>query len=101
LLDNHHAFSLILIEIVVDGETKAFSINEKLSGDTAICHFEKALKTHHASLNTFLVKEVAVKLCELGCRWINWEQDLGLDGLRRSKLSYQPAHYLKKFTITR
>lgn len=101
LLENFSAFNLMVTEVVVDGEIKAFSINELLSGKFALCHFEKALSTHHEHLNTFLAIEVARKLREAGCEFMNWEQDLGLEGLRRSKRSYRPVRMLKKYTLAR
>lgn len=100
ILDNAAAFNLMITEVAVDGEIKAFSINERLDGQYAICHFEKALSTHHEHLNTFLTIEVARKLHAAGCTFMNWEQDLGLEGLRRSKRSYQPVKMLKKYTIS-
>lgn len=100
MLDNLSAFELLLVEVMVDGEIKAFSINELLPQHYAICHFEKALSTHHEHLNTFLTIEVARKLHAHGCRWMNWEQDLGLEGLRQSKRSYHPVRMLKKYTIS-
>lgn len=100
LLDNFAAFKLVLIEVVVDGEIKAFSINELLDREYSICHFEKALSTHHEHLNTFLTIEVARELQAAGSRLMNWEQDLGLEGLRRSKHSYHPVHMLKKYTVS-
>lgn len=100
ILENSQAFKPIIVEVWVDGSIKAFSINEIINQDYAICHFEKALKTHHEHLNTFLTIEVAKKLRAAGCRWANWEQDLGLDGLRRSKRSYHPVRMLKKYTVS-
>lgn len=101
ILDNFDGFRAIVFEILVDGEIKAFSINEVIDDKYAICHFEKALKVHHENIYTFLAIEVAKLLvAETGCQWVNWEQDLGLEGLRRSKSSYHPDHMLKKFTVS-
>ena len=33
-------------------------------------------------------------------RFVNREQDLGDEGLRKSKLSYQPIDFMKKYTVT-
>jgi hypothetical protein len=101
LFENFSAFELIIVEVVVDNEIKAFSVNELLASGYALCHFEKALTTHHEHLNTFLTIEVAKKLHEAGCEFMNWEQDLGLEGLRRSKQSYHPIRMLKKYTLSR
>lgn len=101
LLSNADKFDLLVIEIMVDGEIKAFSINEILNKKYAICHFEKVIKSYHANLSSFFVTEVAKKIIETGCSLVNWEQDLGLEGLRQSKMSYNPTGFLKKYTISR
>lgn len=81
-----------------DGHVVGFSINEVLDNEFAVCHFEKALKVHE-NIYTFLANEVARSLMAQGVRWINWEQDLGIPGLRASKSSYFPERFLKKYTI--
>ena len=99
LLDNFSEFNAVLVEVRVDRELKAFSINEVIDDNYILCHFEKALRVHHENIYAFLAAEVAKELKYTGCRWVNWEQDLGLPGLRRSKESYQPVRMLKKYTI--
>ncbi|MDO8265988.1 MAG: phosphatidylglycerol lysyltransferase domain-containing protein [Candidatus Saccharibacteria bacterium] len=99
LLLNADKLNLIVVELLIDGEIKAFSINELLSEGYAICHFEKALKEHHDYLSAYFVKIVASEMKKHGYRFVNWEQDLGLSGLRHSKRSYKPAIMLKKYSI--
>src|ERR1035438_2926498 len=75
-----------------------FSINEKISDGYSICHFEKALPIHD-NIYTYIVHETAKELLTLGCKYVNWEQDLDLPGLRKSKLSYRPEKFLKKYQV--
>jgi hypothetical protein len=101
LVDSCAAFELYLVEILLNDQAIAFSINEKLPNDYALCHFEKALPEYHSgNIYTYLSQQVAIKLLGFGCSRVNWEQDLGLSGLRKSKLSYHPATFLKKYSVT-
>ena len=34
-----------------------------------------------------------------GVKYFNWEQDLGLPGLRKSKEKYHPSFFFKKFIV--
>lgn len=99
LLDHSSALNLLLTCVLVDGQLKGFSINEILDENYAICHFEKALKDHHTNVYPYLIREVAKALKSRGIPYVNWEQDLGLDGLRQSKQSYSPHVMFKKYTV--
>jgi hypothetical protein len=83
--------------LLVDGRVEAFSLGEKLNDETAVIHFEKAnaeLEGAYAMINQ--------QFCEHACsehRYVNREQDLGIEGLRRAKLSYQPASLIEKYRI--
>lgn len=93
-------FTLVGMQIFLHGKCVGFSINEILNDDYAICHFQKALLAY-PHMDAFLTNLVAIELGHFGCRFINWEQDLGLPGLRELKTSYGPDHFLKKYRITR
>ena len=99
LLDNASELNLLLTMIEVDGKSVAFSINETLANGFAICHFEKAIPVHD-QIFTFVAKKAAQHLLESGCDYVNWEQDLGLEGLRRSKMAFNPDRFLKKYKIS-
>ena len=66
----------------------AFWIVGRVSQTKAISHFEKSRTWVYPGLVQVLKREVAGILDASGVSEINLEQDLGIDGLRRSKTSY-------------
>jgi len=100
LLTHSAKIKLSITELRLENQLVGFSINEILRGGYAICHFEKAIPIHE-NIYTFLAKAVAENLCDHNVKLVNWEQDLGIPGLRKSKLNYQPVKMLKKYTIKR
>lgn len=100
LLKNASSIDLIAMEIIIDKQMVGFSINEAHDNSFIICHFQKSILTHKG-IDVFLTSEVAKELLARGYTYINWEQDLGLDGLKQMKSSYKPVKMLKKYTISR
>jgi hypothetical protein len=86
---------------VLSGERMVgFAISEVLSNQFAVGHFLKA-DTRLRGVFEYLRRAQACRLQELGCRWINVQEDLGLPGLRQAKLSYRPVALLRKYTLRR
>ncbi|MDH4220390.1 MAG: phosphatidylglycerol lysyltransferase domain-containing protein, partial [Candidatus Aminicenantes bacterium] len=83
--------------VAVDRELAAFSIGEKLNADTAVIHIE-IVSPAHDGLAQFINREFVKNECS-GYKYINREQDIGLAGLRRAKMSYHPHHMVKKYDI--
>ena len=84
--------------IKINGKTAAVTLGEEIGGDTFCVHIEKADTSHngiYTGINNLFAAEFASD-----CRYINREEDLGLEGLRKSKLSYKPAFLLNKYIIT-
>ena len=100
LLDNVRFFSLIGLQVNIGGQIVGFSINELTTRAFAICHFQKSILSY-TNVDIFLTNIVAKELEKKGCKYVNWEQDLGLPGLKQLKMSYKPDHFLKKYTIRR
>jgi len=67
----------------------AFSLFEKLNPTTCVVHFEKALR-QYKGLYQLVNRETAKYALSKGYQHINREEDLGLEGLRKAKLSYYP-----------
>ena len=81
--------------IIVDGKIAAFSIGEKLNDNCALIHIEKADTAYsgiYAAINNEFVKNEWS-----GFEYINREEDMGLEGLRKAKMSYRPHHMIRKF----
>ncbi|MDD5016647.1 MAG: phosphatidylglycerol lysyltransferase domain-containing protein [Eubacteriales bacterium] len=85
--------------LFVNGNLEAYSIGEKFEDDMAIIHIEKAnpdIQGTYAMINREFVKN---EWC--GVTYINREEDMGLEGLRKAKLSYNPVFLLEKYTCIR
>jgi hypothetical protein len=94
---NWERFSLIGGAVVVDGRIQAFAIGERLSPTTAVVHFEKAnpeMRGMYQLINQWFCQN---ELSEYA--YVNREQDLGIEGLRKAKESYHPHHMVRKLTI--
>lgn len=100
LLESANFLNLIPIGIYHDGKLIAFSIDELLQNNYSIIHFEKA-DTNFVGIFQYLKQATAKHISELGGKYINYEQDLGIPGLKQAKQSWNPVSYLKKYTITR
>lgn len=81
--------------IRVEGKPVAFTIGEEINEEAFVVHFEKALSDYTGSY-TIINREFAAYSLS-GYRYINREEDLGLEGLRKAKLSYHPALLLERF----
>lgn len=81
--------------IKVEEKPVAFDIGEKINKDIFVIHFEKA-STEFDGAYAIINKEFA-KNEILDYKYVNREEDLGIEGLRKSKLSYHPEIILSRF----
>lgn len=96
LLNNFFPLDMRGAIIRINGKICAFTAGEELNGDTFVIHIEKAsydITGAYAVINN----EFAKRALE-GYKYINREEDMGLEGLRKAKRSYNPAFMGKKFT---
>ena len=80
------------------GTIVALSVGEVV-GDTLYVHVEKA-RLDFAGAYQAIVSEYAKAACRPDTLYINREDDSGEEGLRRSKLSYQPLRLIDKYWVT-
>ncbi len=99
MLKNCQTLNILGAVIEIEGRIRAFSIGEALNDTTFVVHAEKALSKFtgvYQALNNFFVSIVPEKFS-----FINREQDLGLENLRKAKMSYQPTSFVKKYTLSK
>lgn len=96
-LKNYQALDFKGGVIRVEDKIVAFSFGEVISKDMAIIHIEKADSNYlgaYQIINQQLIKNEFSNLS-----YINREQDLGIEGLRRAKKSYNPIFMVEKFIV--
>ena len=83
--------------IRLEGQPVAFSFGESLNADTAVLHMEKAdpsVQGLYAVINQECCRHAWGDL-----EFINREEDMGEDGLRKAKESYYPVRLVEKYKI--
>lgn len=95
-LENFFKLNLIGAIIKINGKIVAFCVGEKMYKPNMFCtHFEKASAEYpkaYTAINK-LFSEFLLNKFEL----VNREDDAGIEGLRKAKLSYHPEFILKKY----
>ncbi|MCB2307229.1 phosphatidylglycerol lysyltransferase domain-containing protein [Clostridium estertheticum] len=98
ILENIEIVNTKGIAVYVDEKIVAFSLGEKLNDDLAVIHIEKA-DTSYSGVYSFINKAFVDRSFS-DVKIINREQDLGIEGLRKSKLSYHPFKLEKKYIFS-
>ncbi len=96
-LSNYETLGFTGGAIFIDGRVQAFSFGEMLNPDTAVIHIEKANPEIDG-----LYTAINQRFCAASwthAKFINREQDLGVEGLRKAKQSYHPHHMVNKFVL--
>ena len=95
--DNYADLAMEGIAILDQGQILAMTMGSRLSPDTFDIHFEKAREDvdgAYAAVNCEFARYLRLKYPEVA--YMNREEDLGLEGLRKAKLSYNPHHLVEK-----
>ncbi len=95
-LENYKELGLCGAMILNSEGICAFTIGGRLNSNTFVVHVEKGLDAcdgAYAVINNYFAAQAAADY-----EYINREDDLGLEGLRKSKMSYYPAYLINKYT---
>ncbi|MEZ6854023.1 DUF2156 domain-containing protein [Halodesulfovibrio aestuarii] len=89
--------TLIGGSIQVDGKVVAYTVAEAINDETVVIHFEKGktdYKGIYQAINNFFLTDGGSRFT-----YVNREQDLDDEGLRKAKMSYNPSDFVKKFVV--
>ena len=92
------ALGLIGYALRVNGEICAVTFGSRTREDTVNVHFEKALVSvegAYAAINRGFAEYILENYPE--AIYLNREDDVGIEGMRRAKLSYYPHHMIEKW----
>ena len=80
--------------IRVDGKVVAYTLGERHSDKLFVTHFEKAPAQMQGAYP--IINQEFTKNCLMSYEYVNREEDLGIEGLRKAKQSYYPEIFLEK-----
>ena len=83
--------------IYVDGKLEAFTMGELINPNMALIHIEKA-NPNIRGLYPYINQQFILNEFE-NVEFVNREEDLGIPGLRKAKLSYHPVKFVEKYTV--
>lgn len=98
LLKDFAALQIYGGALIVDNKVVAYSIAEYLTEEMLVIHIEKALKSFKGAY-AMINQQMLLHLKPV--RFVNREEDLGLDNLHKVKQSYHPIDLVKKFMISK
>ena len=94
---NWQALGMEGLVLYVGDQVVAMTMGSFLGEDTVDVHFEKADLDYngaYAVINRAFARHIREKYPQV--KFLNREEDMGLEGLRKAKLSYYPHHMVEK-----
>lgn len=95
---HYDALGMEGIALLEGDRVLAVTMGSRMSPEMMDVHFEKALEDvpgAYNTVNTEFARHVRLKYPQI--RFLNREDDMGLEGLRTAKLSYLPDHMIEKY----
>lgn len=94
---NFNKLNLSGIVLIYEDDIIAFTLGEKLNADTCVVHVEKANTMYdgaYTMINNLYISEIWPNI-----KYVNREEDMGIEGIRKAKKSYYPDCMVTKHTI--
>jgi uncharacterized protein len=88
-----------ILGMFVDDKLSGFIVCEALPDKYGALHFGKT-NLHATGAFEYLIYKSAELLHSQGCEYLNLQQDLSIENLRHTKLSWRPTTFLKKYTVS-
>lgn len=82
--------------LYINEKPRAITLASKISEEVIDIHFEKCLANAAKDGGYAMINNLFAKECK-NFKYINREEDLGIEGLRKAKLSYKPEIILDKY----
>ncbi len=95
---DYHALEMEGLLLKNGDDVLAITLASRLSEDTFDVHFEKArpdVNGAYTAINCEFARYIREKYPSV--RYLDREEDMGLEGLRKAKRSYHPHHMVKKY----
>lgn len=88
--------------LYADGQAVGFTVGERLTEDTVDVHFEKAYDSVQGAY-PMVTREFArqIMAAHPEVRYLNREEDMGIENLRKAKESWYPLFLVEKFVARR
>ncbi len=96
--DHFEQLGLEGLALTIGGRVVAYSVFSRLNADIYDIQFEKADSGFKGAAQ--VINQETARYLKDKCRFINREQDLGVNGLRQSKLSYDPVRLVHHCQLT-
>ena len=81
----------------INNAIEAISVFEEINPDTSVVHYEKGSPDFDGIYKA--INQETAKLLQNNYKYINRESDMGIPGLKKAKVSYNPHHMVKVYHV--
>ncbi len=93
---NYEKLGFVGAVLKINGEIQAYCLGEPMAdGETFCTHFEKASNAYSTAYS--VINKLFAEMISEKYKYINREDDAGVEGMRKAKTSYQPEFLVKKY----